>query len=352
MKNNKKRTVKSYYAALLWATKLFGRYASHTLEEKSRERIENWNPEDIPERFSASDEMLDEGCARVTDNVFSRLGFESEKKERKIVLPDNGKKMRRLLPAVYYRYAGVAVILIVATFTAMHFSDTFQGERKIMAEAGRKDLTVLLAQDDIRQCSLPDGTQLHINKGSKVSYNRNEFNHEKREVWLEGEVFFDVAKDAGRLFIIHNGNLQTVVRGTSFNVKAYQELEEMSIAVRTGKVEIRDNRKIIAELTPNEQLLYTKSDEKARESVINWQDASAWMEGKLVLQNAGIDELLLRIRQLYNTEITLDKDILKNERIAISFEKSAGFTDVISAICQLYDVQYKQTGPNQVTIYR
>jgi len=348
----KNRTGKSYREALLWVTGLFERYTNQTLNGKSRESIEKWNPEDIPERFNASEDMLDKGCERVTGKVFAQLGFDRDKQGRTRDTSTPNKKEKRLMPAVYYKYAAVAVVLIIATFTAIYFSGSLQRGQQMTAETGKKDITVLSAEQAITCVTLPDGSQLHINKGSRISYNKREFNRKKREIWLEGEAFFEVAKDPGRLFIIHNGNLQTVVRGTSFNVKAYNELEEMSIAVRTGKVEIRDNEKIIAELTPNEQLLYTKSGGKAQESVVDWQDAAAWMEGKLVLQNAGINELLLRIKQLYNMEITLDKDVLKDERIVISFEKGTSFTDMMNAICLLYNVKYKKTGQNRVMICR
>lgn len=337
-----KNEKRNYWRILLWATQLLERYTHNTLDEKRQKQIEEWNPEDIPTRFNASENLLNEGCKRVSNKVFSELGFEQENKSSK----------RYRISTAYYKYAAVIALLIVTTFSTIYTLRKTDGIHQELAKSDMENLIFYTAEDTIRNVALPDGTHLRINKGSKVGYDENNFNKKNREVWLEGEAYFDVAKDPNRLFIIHNENLQTVVRGTSFSVKAYKELDEMSIAVRTGRVEIKDGNKLLAELTPNKQLLYTKSKKSAQESRINWEDASAWMSEKLVLRNAGMDELVLRIRLLYGKELMLDNHILENERLVISFEKGTSFTSVMDALCSLYDVKYKETSPDRVTIYR
>lgn len=335
----------SYWEALVRITRLFDRYDKYTLDEKSRESLEKWNPEDLPKRIEVTDEILDRGCQRITDGVFPKLEpRKSEKVERE----------RRILLAPLYKYAAVAAVLLITAFSVIYFGDIGKGSKKepVANNEGSNNMIILSAEDGIRHATLPDGTSLSINKGSKVSYDEQAFNRKKREVWIEGEAYFDVARNPEKLFIIHNENLQTVVRGTSFNVKAYEELSEMSIAVRTGKVEVQENDRIIATLTPNRQLVYAKSDGSVHESTISWEDAGAWMDSRLVLQNAGIDEFLLRVRQLYDIEIILDNDVLRNERVVVSFEKNAGFAQVMDMVCLLYNVKYKKISPERVTIYR
>jgi ferric-dicitrate binding protein FerR (iron transport regulator) len=340
-----KEEYKNYWETLVRITRLFDRYDAGTLDEKSRESLEKWNPEDLPERIEVTDELLDRGCLRATNGIFPKLEpRESEK----------AKRGKRILFTPLYKYAAAVAVLLIMTFSVMYLSDFGAGSRKelIADNEGNNNLMILSAEDGIRHVTLPDGTSLSINKGSKISYNEYAFNKKKREVWIEGEAYFDVAGNPEKLFIIHNENLQTVVRGTAFNVKAYKELSDMSIAVRTGKVEVQENGRLIATLTPNRQLVYTKSDGSVQEFSINREDAGAWMDNRLVLQNAGIDELLFRIKQLYDIEIILDNDVLRNERVVISFEKDAGFTRVMDMICLLYNVKYKRTSPERVTIYR
>jgi len=95
--------------------------------------------------------------------------------------------------------------------------------------------------------TLPDGTVVQLNAGSRLEITEATFNRQKREVWLSGEAFFEVAKNPEKPFIIHTGTMQTTVRGTSFNVKAYGELGENVVSVRNGRVEIVENRKTIAD---------------------------------------------------------------------------------------------------------
>ncbi len=335
---------KSYWEILVGITRLFDKYDERILDERSRKSLEKWNPEDLPERVEVTDESLDTGCQRVTNRVFPKL---EPSKLKKI------EREKRISLAHFYKYAAVVGVLIITTFSVMHFGHfEISRSKEPIAHNEETDIIILSAKDGIKHITLPDGTQLHINKGSMVSYNEHEFNRKKREVWIEGEAYFDVAKNPEKLFIIHNENLQTIVRGTSFNVKAYKELSEMSIAVRTGKVEVQENDKIIATLTPNKQLIYTKSDGSIHESSINWEDVGAWMDSRLVLQNANIDEFLLRIKQLYDIEIILDNDVLRNEKVVISFEKDTGFAHIMDMVCLLYNVKYKRTSPKQVTIYR
>ena len=339
--NNKNRA-ESYQRILLWVVNLFEQYSQNTLDEKSQEQVDKWNPEDVPERFIASEELLDEGCSRVTRRVYAQLEFGKE----------NSSKKRKLLFSGYYKYAAIAAILIVTAYATFYI---FNDSSRPSTETGvlsSENLVEYTARQEVRKLTLPDGTQISINQGSKLSYNKDNFNQKTREVWLEGEAYFDVAKNPEKLFIIHNGELKTVVRGTSFIVKAYQELDEMSISVRTGKVEITQKDRTIAELTPNQQLLYTKSDKSAHKSQTNWEDAAAWMDGKLVLQNASIDEFSLRVKHIYGKEIVLTNNVLKNERLVISFESGTTFSGVMDAICALYDVKYKETSPNRVTIYQ
>lgn len=339
--DNKNKTG-SYQKTLMWVVNLFEQYVQNRLDEKSRKKIDNWNPEDIPERFTASDEILDEGCIRVTKKVYSQLGFVSK---------DSPKK-RRLLSSIYYKYAAVAAILIVATCSVPYLLNDITTSPSEIAVISKENLVEYIAKNEIKKVTLPDGTQLSINRGGRLSYNQNKFNQKEREVWLEGEAYFDVAKNPEKLFIIHSGKLQTVVRGTSFIVKAYEELDEMSISVKTGRVEITEKEKTIATLNPNQQLLYMKTDGSVQKSETNWEDVAAWMDGKLVLQNATIDEFMLRIKHLYGKDIVIASNILKDERLVMSFESGTSFTGVMDAICTLYDVKYKETSPNRVTIYQ
>ncbi len=83
-----------------------------------------------------------------------------------------------------------------------------------------------------------------------------------------------------------------------------------------------------------------------------WESAAAWMDRRLVLRNATITELQLRIEQLYGVKIAIAGDFLAQERFSSSFPEGATFVSVIESICQLYNVRYNTIFPGEVTLYR
>ena len=87
----------------------------------------------------------------------------------------------------------------------------------------------------MREVTLPDGTEVTLNVASSLKYNAR-YGKETREVWLDGEAFFDVESDAECPFSIHSGMLDVNVTGTSFNVCAYPDDHYTSVLVKSGKV--------------------------------------------------------------------------------------------------------------------
>ena len=150
---------------------------------------------------------------------------------------------------------------------------------------------------------LPDGSRIQMNRGTKFSYATHAFNRRQREVWLEGEAFFEVAKNKEKPFIIHTGTMTTTVRGTSFNVKAYPQLAENVVSVRTGKVEVSNHDQMLAVLVKNKQLAYNRLTNKVETSDAAWEDAAGWREGELMLNYANRDELKLKLKQYYQVDI-------------------------------------------------
>jgi transmembrane sensor len=192
-----------------------------------------------------------------------------------------------------------------------------------------------------RHIALADGTKIHLNKGTELRIVANQFNRRQREVWLTGEAFFDVAKNPEKPFIIHTGDMTTTVRGTSFNVKAYPQLGENVISVRSGKVEIGNTTQTYAILTHNKQLTYNTVNKTAQIAESNWEDAAGWQEGRLVLNGAGIEELKLRLLQQFGVKAIIEDDALKGKYISGVFGAESTLTGVMNTICTIHNIHYK-----------
>ena len=120
----------------------------------------------------------------------------------------------------------------------------------------------LYRQGSRTHLTLPDGTMVWLNAGSRLSYGKN-YNTATREVNLTGEAFFDVAHNTQKPFLIHTARIDVQVLGTSFNVKSYPTDRTTEATLIRGSIEVsikdRPSEKII--LRPDEKLVVANDDE-------------------------------------------------------------------------------------------
>ena len=166
---------------------------------------------------------------------------------------------------------------------------------------------------------LNDGTKVILNANSSLTvgdYNR------KREVNLYGEAFFDVKKDPSRPFIVHGGGLHIKVLGTSFNVKAYPDIHNTSVSVRTGKVRVDDNLKNLRTLMPDENIVYDRKSSDFKLTNAEYALESSWLSDHVKLDQASFEELNQNFKNFYGfTLYTADEKLLM-DRYNISFRQS------------------------------
>jgi transmembrane sensor len=196
---------------------------------------------------------------------------------------------------------------------------------------------------------LPDGTQVWINSGSKLSYSGT-FKGNLREVFLDGEAYFDVVHDAERPFIVHTSNIDIKVLGTAFNLKAYDVDKSIEATLIHGSIEVvnrsqPDAPKII--LKPHEKIIFNKELETA---TYNHVDASginktsemsasstilikplpkniadsvihetSWLYNKLVFDEEAMTEVVTKLERWYDVKIEITDDRVKNYRISGTF---------------------------------
>jgi ferric-dicitrate binding protein FerR (iron transport regulator) len=111
-----------------------------------------------------------------------------------------------------------------------------------------------------RKVSLPDGSIVWLNAGSSLRYDAESLIHGERQVFLEGEAFFDIAHNKQRPFRVRSGTMEIKVLGTAFNVKAYPEDANFETSLIRGAVEVRldDRPDDVYQLRPHEKLVVSK----------------------------------------------------------------------------------------------
>ncbi|WP_163321912.1 FecR family protein [Draconibacterium mangrovi] len=169
------------------------------------------------------------------------------------------------------------------------------------------------------QLELADGTKVWLNSGSRLHYPNSFDNLEERRIELVGEAFFEVTKNAAKPFIVQTSALDVKVLGTAFNVSAYENAPELTVALKEGKVSLlkanSDDEDALVSLTPNEVAIYNNEKHNIviqKEKSLN--KYNAWKDGKIVFFEDGIETVVQKLENWYNVDIELADDGL-NELI-------------------------------------
>ncbi|MBV6647820.1 MAG: FecR domain-containing protein [Cyclobacteriaceae bacterium] len=155
---------------------------------------------------------------------------------------------------------------------------------------------------------LPDGTLIVLNAGSTLKY-KVPFTSDKRRVSLIGEAFFDVAHNEKKPFIIQTAGVETKVLGTSFNVRGYPDDSQVSVAVVSGKVQIRASGAKDRILMPNEMGTYSASDHRIRLSSFDRDKTTGWTRGILSFENESLPEIFEQLERWYGVNIQIEKGV-------------------------------------------
>jgi hypothetical protein len=158
---------------------------------------------------------------------------------------------------------------------------------------------------------LSDGSKVIINSGSRLVY-PPVFGEDKRELYIEGEAYFDVAKNPHSPFIIKTGHLFINVLGTSFNVSAYKD-KEPNIVLVNGKVGVTCKNAEAVELAPND-MAYLHEDRICKK-VVNVYKHICWTKQEMLLESDPLDIVLEKLSLYYGETITCE-DELKNISIS------------------------------------
>lgn len=192
---------------------------------------------------------------------------------------------------------------------------------------------------------LSDGSKITLNAKSKIRFPRT-FSHATRNLWLEGEAFFEVAHDPGRPFVVHTNELQTTVLGTSFNISNYPGERLVKVSLASGKIRINN---VIEQmpgfeylLNPGEGIVFNRENKAVKEVRFNPLEELSWKDGILYFKDVDFHEIVEELETWYGVEIQVadmkqtdrnklftgeyDNESLQNVLEGLSFTKNFDFS--------------------------
>lgn len=162
--------------------------------------------------------------------------------------------------------------------------------------------TLSTARGETYSVKLPDGTQVWLNAASSIRYAADFSMHTTREVELEGEAYFEVAKDTERPFIVHTDRQQVKVLGTRFNVSSYTDEPDLRTTLLEGSVEISYQNTNTTYLYPGQQSNLSDGgilhiDKVDTESIISW------IHNEFMFDGDDIESVMRKLERWYNLKV-------------------------------------------------
>ncbi|RED25112.1 FecR family protein [Flavobacterium cutihirudinis] len=191
---------------------------------------------------------------------------------------------------------------------------------------------------------LSDGTFVHLNSGTTLKYPIKFIAGENRQVFLDGEAFFDVAKDKKHPFIVNADNLNVRVLGTHFNVSNYPEdtvtdvvLVEGSVGMYSSNEEFDALKNTI--LKPGFKGSFNKENTKISTKAVLTDIYTSWINGGLTFRNMTFKNIITKLERRYNVTIVNKNEKLANEKFNASF-KEESIENVMSYFNEIHGINY------------
>ena len=242
------------------------------------------------------------------------------------------------------RYAAVAVI-IVATGLGVYY---LSGPAAKPLAATKTPAAPAKAAEH-RYIILPDGSKVLLNSGSHLDYPAA-FNGRRREVYLQGQAYFDIKQDARKPFIVHAGTIKTVVLGTAFDIKAFPGQESVVVTVARGKVRVENEHKTLGILVRNEQLTVKDKTETAAKQLVKTEEVMSWKAADVLFDDMLLSEAVAELEKRFPVHIVLEKPELGNCRVTASFLHHETAEEIIRVLCGINHMQYRSADENNMVL--
>lgn len=199
---------------------------------------------------------------------------------------------------------------------------------------------------------LADGTIARLNCETELRYPVR-FVGKERRVYLDGEAFFEVAKNAEMPFIVETKQMQVEVTGTQFDVKAYAEDETMQATLVEGGVEVcaYGARSKPVALTPSQQYVLDVQTRQAEVKKVDVQLYTGWVEGMFVFKNQRLEDVMTMLARWYSVDVFYIGESVKDIRLSANLGRYEHIDKILDIIQETNKIGFSRKG-NVVTVMK
>lgn len=236
--------------------------------------------------------------------------------------------------------AAVAIVLLgLITVTAY-----WQGSRQI--QSNFSDIVVEAPLGSKTKLTLPDGSTVWLNAGSKMIYSQG-FGVSDRRLAFQGEGYFEVEKNDEMPFLVQTHDVNVTVVGTKFNFRNYPEDEEAVVELLEGKVALENQLKeeAVRYLSPNEKMVLHKATGEMDITSAKVKEATLWTENILLFDEDLLPDIVRELERSYHVQIEIENEDLKQTRFYGQFNQlEQTIYDVLDMLSETGKLKYHEEG--------
>ncbi|MGS2738106.1 FecR family protein [Sinomicrobium sp. M5D2P17] len=250
------------------------------------------------------------------------------------------RKRRQKLKNGVLKWIPVAGVLVIGWLAY-----DFLNSQKIAKDEIISDIEMRIVEESTpkgisREIMLPDGTKVVLNVDSKLRYSGT-FQDSLREVFLTGEAYFEVKKDVSRPFVVHAGDMNVKVLGTSFSVRSYSEDEDTRTTLVDGVVEIESAYGVPVKLKPLQTASLDKEDKRIEIKRVSAEEAVSWKEGKLIFRETLMEDVLEDLERRYDVKFDIQSEVLYDYLYTGTFDNLT-IDEVLKVLKISSPIEYKR----------
>ena len=269
-------------------------------------------------KFPFEEENL---VVRAERRLGRRLEQENQKKQEVF-------KLRSVL-----RYAAAIVgVMVLAAGLAYWFRN--KAEELVVASA---------AHGQVREMLLPDGTKVWLNQSSVLKYPRA-FEGKERHVYLDGEAYFEVARNHEKPFMVKSPAMDVRVLGTSFNIKCRPDNSFAETTLIEGEVEVKDKSdKGRITLLPGQKAVLNRVTGRMQVKIV-------WHNDLIPFEKSSIFQIAAALERFYGVKIILSPDVDSTNTYSGVLKKKDNIESVLNSLRNSIPFNYKKVDDNNIFI--
>lgn len=256
------------------------------------------------------------------------------------------RTQRPLISRRCWSIAAVMLILIISGALGWTLFGIQNQNQKSPITDHQSPIIVTTGIGEHSRVTLPDGTALTLNALTTVCYNLSDG---QRRVSVDGEAFFEVARDEAHPFVVTANDMTVTCLGTSFDVRNYSDEANISVVLRDGKVRVNAQD---ADLTmePGSRVLMDRQTLALTKHTVTPSDYTAWLNGEIKYNDQTFEEIAAELSRNYNIDLVITSDELKQERFT-GYLGRASLRNILDVMSLAADMNYHIADDTTVYMY-